>query len=148
MIIKLQPDQVPLFWDLTKHGIVSAYKIPKDFQQDFTLKYLENLLLGNYQCWVVYSLDEEENKRITAIVCSKIVDEKEYGIRTLMLIGVYGFRLITDEAIDEAIAEFEKFALANNCNVIATEYRLKRVEDILNRMGFEKHITVSRKVLT
>lgn len=148
MIIRLTPDQIPLFWDLTKYGVISAYSIPKEFQQDFTLKYLENLLLGNYQCWVVYSIDEEENKKITAIICSRIVDEREYGIRTLMLIGVYGFRLITDEAIDEAIDEFEKFAKANDCNVIATEYRLKRVGDILDRMGFETHVTVSRKVLT
>lgn len=148
MFIKLQPDQVPLFWDMIRHGVIQSYKIPKEFQQDFANKYLENLLLGMYQAWVGYNVDEDGNEKLHAIVCSKIVDEKEYGVRTLMLIGVYGFRLITDELIDEALKQFEKYAKANNCNVIATEYKLKRVEDILTRMGFEKHITVSRKILT
>lgn len=142
------PDQIPLFWNLIKHGVIQSYKIPEQFQQDFSLKYLENLLAGNYQCWVIYNLDEEENKRMVGILCTKIVNEIEYGVRTLMFIGIYGLRLITDEMIDDAIPTLEKFARANKCSVMATEYRLKRVGDILTRMGFEKHVTVSRKILT
>lgn len=148
MIIKLQPDQIPLFWELIRKGIISAYKIPKEFQQDFTNKYLENLLLGMYQAWIACQIDDEGEKRLVALACSKIVNEKEYGVRTLALIGVYGFRLITDEVLEKVTEGFEAYAKANNCNVIATEYSVKRVEDILNRMGFEKHITVSRKILT
>lgn len=147
-VIKLLPDQISLFWSLIKHGVVQAYRIPKEFQQDFTLKYLENLMLGLYQCWVGYVETEEGEKKLHAILCTRIIDEKEYGVRTLAIIGVYGFRLIPQDMIESASAKIEEFARANNCNVMVTEYESKRVEDILNTMGFEKHITVARKILS
>lgn len=147
MIIKLQPDQVPLFWDLIRHGVINAYKIPKEFQQDFVINYLKNLLSGMYQCWVGYEV-KDGVKKLTAIQCTRIVDEKEYGIKTLALIGIYGYRLIPEEMIKEVSEALEEFAKSNGCNVMVTEYSSKRVENILNQMGFEKHITVIRKVLT
>lgn len=148
MVIKLQPDQVVLFWDLIKHGVINAYKIPHEYQLDFTNKYLEKLLTGLYQCWVGYEIDEEGVKRITAIQCSRIIDEKEYGIRTFALIGVYGFRLISPALEDDTFEKLEEFARANGCNVMVTEYSSKRIGDMLAKHGFEKHITVSRKILT
>lgn len=140
------PDQISLFWDLIKKGVISAYRIPEKFQQDFTLKYLENLLLGLYQCWIGYT-EEEDEKKIHAILCTKIVNEKEYGVRTIALIGVYGFRLIPQEMVELAINKVGEFGKANGCDVIVTEYRLKRVGDMLRNTGFEDHITIMRKAL-
>jgi hypothetical protein len=146
-IIKLQPDQIPLFWDLIKHGVIQSYRIPEEFQQDFTIKYLENLLLGLYQCWLGYT-GESEDKKIHAIMVTRIMDEKEYGIRTLSIVGIYGFRLIPQEMTEATMELVEEYARANDCNVIVTEYSLKRVGDMLESVGFEKHITVMRKILT
>lgn len=145
MMLKLQPDQVALFWDLIRKGTISAYSIPKKFQQDFAIGYLKSLLSGLYQAWVYF---EDESRKIIAIMCTRIIDEREHGVRTLALIGLYGLRLISEEAVDEALETLEKFAKANGCSVIITEYSSKRVESMLLTRGYEKHITVARKPLT
>ena len=145
--IKLQADQVFLFWDLIKHGIIQAYKIPQDHRQSFAVKYLERLLTGLSQAWIAYD-EEEDKKKITCIVSTKIINQEEYGVKVLLIDTLYGFRLISDELIDIAITSFEAYAKANDCNAILAEYSPKRVGDILARMGFEEFRTVSRKVLT
>ena len=148
MFIKLQADQVFLFWDLIKDGIIRSYRIPMDHRQNFSVKYLEHLLTGMCQAWVSYEIDEEGNKKVIAIVCTRIIREESYGVQTLFVDALYGFRLITQGVIDEAIGVMEKYAIANDCSVILTEYTLPRVGDILSSMGFEDHRTISRKVLT
>ena len=41
----------------------------------------------------------------------------------------------------------EKFACANDCNIMAAEYSIRRVKDFLMSQGFEKHTTTCRKFL-
>lgn len=148
MIIRLQPDQVVLFWDLIKQGVITAYKIPKDFQQDFANNYLEKLLTGMYQCWMGFEYDDEGKKKLIGFQCTKIMEEHEYGVRTLSLVGLYSLRLISKSMMIDMFDNLEKYALANGCNVIVAEYSVDRVGNILSEFGFEKHITVVRKVLT
>lgn len=147
MIIKLQSDQVVLFWDMVKRGMISSQQIPKEFQQDFALNALGRLLSGMAQCWIGYAIDEEGNKKIHFIFTTSIIDEKYYGIRVIAVDSIYGFRLITQDMVDEIYKGVEDFALANNCNVIAAEYSNKRVKEFLSSQGFEKHRTVCRKFI-
>lgn len=147
MFIKLQPDQVPIFWDMIKQGMIESYRVPKEFQQDFTLNALTQLLSGMAQCWIGYKVDEEENKRIHYILTSKIVDEKHFGVRVMFIDSLYGFRLITQDMVDYAYEGLKKFALANNCNVIAAEHASKRVKEFLTSQGFEKYRTTYRKFI-
>ena len=88
---------------------------------------------------------EEGNKRLHYILTTKIVDEKYHGIRYLSIESLYGFRLISQDMVDYAYKKLEEFALANNCNVIATGYTNKRVEEFLLSQSFEKHVTIYRK---
>ena len=147
MIIKLQSDQVVLFWDMIKQGMISSSNIPKEYQQDFTINALKQFLSGMSQCWIGYKVDEEGNKRIHYILTTKIVDEKYYGIRILLICSLYGFRLIPQDMVDYAYKGLEEFALANKCNVIAADYTNKRVEEFLLSQKFEKHMTTYRKFI-
>jgi len=145
--IKLQADQVFLFWDIIKHGVIQAYGIPQEHRQSFAVKYLEKLLTGGTQVWIAYE-EEEDKKKIICIVSTKIIQQEGYGVKILIIDTLYGFRLISDELIDISIIALEAYAKANNCDAITAEYSLKRVGDILAHMGFEEHRTISKKVLT
>lgn len=147
MFIKLMPDQVTLFWDSIKHGMIESYKIPKEFQQDFAIKELKNLLSGLSQCWIGFQIDKEGNKKLDLIMTSKIIDNKFYGVKVLFVDSLYGFRLITDEIASEVYGVLEKFAMANNCHIISAESPNKRVEELMLNQGFEKQRTSYRKVL-
>jgi len=148
MFIKLQPDQVGLFWEMIKQGIISSYRIPKEYQQNFAVKSLERLLSGLSQAWIGYKIDEDSNKRIHYILTTEIVDEKHYGVRYLSIESLYGLRLIAQEELDEMYKGLKEFALGNKCNVMMTSTFGKRAEDMLVSLGFEKHKVISRKVLT
>ena len=147
MFIKLQADQVFIFWDLIKHGLIQAYKIPREYQQDFSINYLEKLLTGHTQAWLAYE-EKDGEKKVIGILCTQILDEKNYGVRTLLIDTIYGFRLIPKDIIDEGMTALESYAKANNCNVMAAEFSNKRVGEILVDIGFETHRIISRKVLT
>lgn len=144
MLIRLQPDQVTWFWGLIKQGIINAYKVPKDFQQDFTLSMLKKLLTGMSQCWLNYEMDDKDRK-IHAIGITSILDEKDYGTRVLNIEALYGFRLISMDMMSDMYSSIEKFALANKCNVLASDYSTNRVKEFLDHLGFEKHRTICRK---
>ena len=147
MIIKLQPDQVILFWEMIKHCVINSYKIPEKYQQDFTLKILEHLLSGMSQCWIGYGIDEMNNKRVHFVLTTKMVDEKFYGIKSLFIDSIYSYRLITEEMVNNINENLEKFAKANNCNVMVAEYTTKRVGEFLISQGFEEHSSICRKIL-
>jgi len=146
MFIKLQPDQVPLFWEMIRHCVIQAYKIPKKFQQDFGIKYLENILSGLYQAWIGYKLDKEDKKRINFIFTTKIIDEKYYGDRVLNIDSLYGFRMVSIASMDEVYKNFKIYAKANNCNGIIADYSSKRVKQLLDSHGFETYKSSCRRM--
>ena len=139
MFIKLQPDQVPLFWEMIRHCVIQAYKIPKKFQQDFGIKYLENILSGLCQAWIGYKLDKEGKKRINFIFTTKIIDEKYNGVKILGIDSLYGFRMVSVASMDEVYKNFEIYAKANNCHGIVTDYSSERVKQFLDSQGFETY---------
>ena len=145
--IKLQADQVFLFWDIIKHGVIQSYGIPQEHKQSFAVKYLEKLLAGLSQAWIGFE-EEEDKKKICGVVSTKIINEEAYGVRILLVDALYGFRLISNELLDVSIDALEAYARANDCDAIIAEYSIKRVGDMLAHMGFEEHRTISKKVLT
>lgn len=147
MFIRLQPDQVTLFWDMIKQGMISSYKIPRKFQQDFAINALEQLLSGLSQAWIGFKFDEENNKKIHFIMTSKIIDEKHYGVRSLHIDSIYGFRLISEDMTSEIYEGMNEYAIANNCDIMTAEYSSKRVKHFLESHGFEDHKTTCRKIV-
>jgi len=147
MFIKLQPDQVVLFWETIKHGMIMVYKIPEHLQQDFALNALTNLLSGMSQAWVGYDLSEGGDKVLRCTVTTKIVNDKHRGIRYLHVDSLYGYRSMPEGMPAEAFKILEEFARANECKAVTADYSKKRVEEFLFSSGYEKHITTCRKFL-
>ena len=147
MIIRLQPDQIVLFWDMIRKSMIESNKVPKEFQQDYAINILTKFLSGMLQAWVGYNVDEDGLKRLHTVFVTNIIDEKYHGIRVLSINAIYGFRLIDEEMFKEGWEKVEEFAKVNNCNVLAADYFFNRVRDILLSAGFEEHKTICRKFI-
>jgi len=147
MIIRLQPDQIVLFWDMIRKSMIESNKVPKEFQQDYAINVLTKFLSGMLQAWVGYKVDEEGVKKLHTVFASSIVDEKHHGVRILNAEAIYGFRLIDEELLIEIYIKMEEFAKANNCTVLSADYSFNRVKDILLSAGFEEHKTICRKFI-
>lgn len=147
MIIKLQPDQVVLFWDMIKRCMIASNDIPKEYQQDYTNNVLIKLLSGKLQAWIIYKLDDKGKKLIHAIYVTSIIDEAFHGVKILNVEGVYGFRLLDNELIKECYEKSEEFAKSNGCGVISADYSIDRIKDILLSVGFKKHRTICKKFI-
>jgi len=145
MLIKLQPDQVGLLWDMIRFAIVDACGVPKELQQDFTNKMLGQLMSGLAQCWIGYELDDKGDKKIHFIVTTKVVGDDLYGLRTLVLSTLHGFRFISNKLIDEAISKFEEYARANKCGIMTAESSSRSAGEFLLKHGFEEHRVAYRR---
>lgn len=147
MFIKLQAEQISLFWESIKYGMVESYKVPREFQQDFAIKSLENLLSGLTQCWVCYQLDGNGNRKLCLIMTTKIINEDDYGAKTLFTDSFYAPRPMTDDILTEAYNGLEAFAKANNCSTMSAELSIKELEDLLVSYGFKKSRSIYKKIL-
>ena len=145
--IRIQPDQVPIFWELIRTGMTIVYKIPDEYQQDFAIHALTNLLSGASQAWVGFDLDDEGVKRIQCVVTTKIVEDTYYGIRRLHIDSLYGFRKVSPDVPVQGFKCIEEFAKANGCQAITAEYFFDKAKEVLTAHGFEDHISVCRKIL-
>lgn len=147
MFIKLQEHEVPSFWELIKYGMIAVYKIPEEFQQDFAISTLVNLLSGMSQAWIGYDLDDEGVKRLQCVVTTKIVEDDIYGIRRLHIDSLYGYRTVSDHVPTEGFKCLDEFARANGCQAVTAEYFFDKAKEVLTAHGFEYHTTVCRKIL-
>jgi len=147
MFIQIQPDQVPSFWDIIKNGMITVYKIPKHFQQDFAINALTNLLSGVSQAWVGFDLDDEGVKRLQCIVTTKIIKDEYYGIKRLHIDSLYGYRSVSKHVPSEGFKCLDEFARANGCQAVTAEYFFDKAKEVLTAHGFEDHVTVCRKIL-
>ena len=144
MLIRLQADQISLFWDNIKDGLVRSMKVPDKYIQTFAIAQLIGLLNGDMQAWVGYDLDGNGGKILNYTLTTKIIDEKHYGSRILVICSLGGIRPLEGSMIEEVHEPIYKFAKANKCNVIAAEYSSKRVEEILEAHGFKKFTSTAR----
>lgn len=147
MIIRLNSDQVSVFWDLIRRGLIEANDIPREFQQDYSIHCLIKLHNGVYQAWLCYDINESGDKEIHAVGVTSILDEKFRGVKILNAEALFGLRPLTDKDINVIIKGLTDFAKANDCKVMSADYSIGRVREILTQMGFEEHRTVCRKFI-
>ena len=146
MIIKLQADQVGIFWESIKYSMIQANKIPKELEQDFGNKMLEKALTGLIQCWMVYK-EGDSGKEVVALLTTRIIDNTDHGFKVLLLSTLSSFRLLTEELVSDAYNALEAYALANECSMLMAETSIDRVKDMAIKNGFEPVFTTLRRYI-
>lgn len=143
MLIKLQADQVAIFWDSIRDGIALSCKIPDKFKLDFSIAMLEEILSGNIQVWMGYS-GEVDNKTIEYFITTKIYDSQYHGLRTLVIESLYSLSSISSENLNEIKDVLETYAIENKCDVVVADYYNERVKQFLLSTGFETYKSSAR----
>lgn len=134
MFIKLQPDQVPLFWDNIKLDLLSSHEVSNEFQFDFTNDLLVKALSGNMQVWLGYEQDNIiKILYLTMIMQDKITEEKSLYIHTCCIKDEISFNVFKD--IYTAMSEY---AISNECKSIVFETSNSDIYDMAKRFEFKQ----------
>ena len=138
MLIQLQPIQISLMWNAISDSLVKANQIPEDRQARYVNESLKKLLSGTHQCWVVFSNDEEAERRINAIGITAIIEDKLFNTKNLHVMSLYGYRLLTDEIASESFEKLREYARANKCEKITMETSVSRIKVLAKLVGFSQ----------
>jgi hypothetical protein len=137
VLLKLQPEQIALFWDAISHAFVAAEAVPKHNQDKWLTGCLKNLMGGLSQCWVIYERKDEQF-HLYAIMVSQKINDPLSGEPVLMLGPLYGFRKMEDEMMIDAVGKISEYGWSQRCVRIAVWTPHPRVQDWAIKCGFNK----------
>jgi len=136
MLIQLQPDQIPDFWDAIKIAIVAANDISREDDIEYTNQVLSNILSGKFQCWLIFSYNPDNEKIAHAISVTSIVQNNLFGYLSLSINALYGLRKMDNQTAIDAINGLKIFAKTNSCKNITAETSNDRVKELAKLTGF------------
>jgi len=114
MFIKLMASQVPVFWETIKFGCKNADVVqPKNYQVYFNE--LLHALLSDKAQWFV-RLNEE--RKLLAILVTRIVGHKVTGEKSLCLQSGYSFEAVPQTIWRENFKVLLDVAMKNGCKSI------------------------------
>jgi len=131
MIIKLQPVQIPPYWESIKLAAITANEIRDENTQEYSIKLLLNLLNSNLQCLV--SIDEGRNiQKITliGIYYDDILKEK-----FMVIEGIYGFQKMAPEEWLKESKILYRYAQDEKCTSVRMCTNNSIVVELANRYG-------------
>lgn len=134
MVIRLQPDQIPRFWEAIKFSFVKTGDYQKENFPVYFRKLLIDLLSSKAQCFVTLT----EERKLTCILLTHIIVDTISGDKTLFIDSLYSFKFAD---ADEWLARFEfvkKSAKEEGCKTITTQSNVPRVLELAKLSGFEE----------
>ena len=137
MLLKLQPEQIALFWDAISYAFVAAEAVPSNNREKWLTGCLANLMSGNSQCWIVYDR-KEDDLHIYAVMISQLVNDPLSGSSVLMLGPLYGFRKMEDQMMIWAVEKVCEYGLSRECSRIVVWSPHPRVQDWAIKCGFQE----------
>jgi hypothetical protein len=143
MIIKLLPEQVPLFWDAIKFAAVQADEIDNKDLQPYLNELLHSLLGEKAQCFA--GLDDK--RTLVGILITRLGIDKITGDKYLLVQAVYTWKMLSDQVWKDAYELFQLFAKKEECKYITFNSRNPAIWNKAEKLGFvEKTRTYSLKI--
>lgn len=134
MIIRLQPLQIPRFWDAIKFASVNADRVEQEYTAKYLNRLLYHLLCGKAQCFIGFSEARVlQRMAITRITVDEVRDEKSLFVQCL-----YSFEIVSPKVW---IAEFDfikDFARSVGCTSITSWVTNERAAQIDRMLGMEE----------
>jgi len=133
MIIRLQPMQIPTYWEAIKYAAVNADKVEDEYVAKYTNRLLYHLLNGKAQCFIGFS-NERILQRIliTRIITDEVRDEKSLFINCL-----YSFEIVSPKVWQAEFEAVKKFARSLGCTSITSWTINERAAEISRRLGMK-----------
>jgi len=134
MIIKLIPNQIPVFWEAIKFASTKADEVDNKDLQPYLNELLQSLLSSKAQCFV--SLDN--NRTLTGLLITRLCINKITGNNFLLLQSVYTWKILSNKEWEETYSLFKSFAEKENCKYLLFTSRNPSIWDRTELLGFKE----------
>jgi hypothetical protein len=131
MILRLLPNQIPMYWEVIKFGATKADKVPIGRLEDYLNDLLQALLSSEAQCFIAL----KEDRCVQAVLITRLIENKLLKTQSLHIQCLYSFELIDEELQREAFNLIIKLAKFQKCNKITFDSNQKRVWEIAKNIG-------------
>lgn len=135
MIIRLVPEQVAEYWDIIKHCACQTNNISEALAPEYCNNLFQQLLLERYQVWAGIATEDGQKKFIGMLITALIKNDLSGG-NSLLMYGIYAYRLIDDNMLREGLSAIKQFAKAENCDNIFGFTNNERLLKFLGENGF------------
>lgn len=132
MIIRVLPQQIPTVWEVVKFAALRSDEVAPENFQTFCTGLLHKLMNGKMQCW----LRLDESRTVLSVQLTEIQSNGPLGIKELVVLGLYSFKLIQDEDAREMHQMWTAFARTTGCQRIVAYSKAPRVWEMLQVMGW------------
>ncbi len=142
-IYKILPVQIPLFWNSIKFACIKADNVKQEGMQVYFNELLQALLSDKAQCFVALN----EDKVLASICVTRILVDKFYGNKELLVQCLYSMETISDEDVINYWKFIADFARVAQCKYLVYNTRNPRVWHIAEVLGCaERYRTFEYKV--
>lgn len=133
MIIRLQANQIPHYWEVIKFCAVKADNVKSENVKEYCQELFLGLLNGRYECLI----STYDNKNIARLMISyafydHVIQEKVYVFKTL-----FGFTPVGDDTWSEESKKIYDYVRRIGCTRIKFTTGNKRVKQLADQYGFK-----------
>ena len=141
MLIKLTTDQIAELWDIIKYAIENSLPPIAGEGPDKINNIFESLLVGTHQCWMSYTMEEEEVKKLQSIVVTTVTHDSASDTKNLLIYTMFGYRFISDKEWADGFKVLAKYAKSEKCQRIVAYSSEPRVIKMAELVGGESKYT-------
>ena len=136
-VYKLDPNKVPVFWDLIKPGLILGKNISGvDGSHDFANTVLEQALSGACSIWLGFEPGEPTGDNYVGFMVTYIVVDQFSKHKDFVIYFLYTFMSASATLQNEVAISVFKYAKAHKCNKVVTYTENPRLEQyIKDRLG-------------
>lgn len=143
MIIKLLPQQVPVFWDAIKLGTTQADEVDSKDLQSYLNEMLHALLSDKAQCFVAL----DEGRILKGLLITRLMADKTTERKFLLLQALYVWNKLETADWSEAYNLVSQFASKEHCESLSFNSRNPAAWKRMEQYGFkEKTRTLEIKI--
>lgn len=132
MLSRLEPNQVTVYWEEIKSGIIASLPPTGLPSNEGMAIILNRILKGDVQVWVVA---DDRSEAVRAAAVTTILEDGATETRNLLIYSLYGYSLVPQELWVEGLEGLKKFAKAKGCYKIVAYTKVPRVVEIARSLG-------------
>lgn len=137
MLTRLLPDQVPVYWDAIKYGIVKSVSREKVLTTEDLNNILKNILSGVADAWIAWGDLEGERKLYGVLVTYASFDPCS-DLKNLVIYSIYGYAVAPMELWQDGMETLKKFGKKLGCKNLIGYTSAELLEKRMKVLGFEE----------
>jgi hypothetical protein len=143
VLLKLSADQISRYWEDIKAAIIAAVPPLGTTDQGAVSQFLENLLMGRLQAWLLVEQQGEGERavfNIKALAVTTVWRDLGTGAKNLLIYALYGYSFVEPALWKDGLGALKKFAEAEGCHQIVAFTKVPRVLQIVKELGGESEM--------